>query len=212
MESRDGRIHRYDVLNSLWGRIEPAADYIAHRPSYGQILFGKGLGIGSNLINSAVAQSKTVQEPTGVDLFHARADSTPLALLNQIGVVGTLLFYLTLTAISATMASFVAVPVSEAAGWRFSLGQWAILALLTIAPLAFLLKNSKPEQKAERAAGDKAIWRSPTAVSIAFMQSVTAIIGYVSFAWLPLMLVPGYEYSALSCQVRSPSTWEVSGR
>ena len=106
---------------------------------------------------------------------------------NRVGLVSS--FYLTLTALSATMASFVAVPISEVAGWRFSLGQWAILAFFTIAPLSFLLGNSKPEIKAEKAAGDKAIWRSPTAVSIAFMQCVTAIIGYVSFAWLPLLLV-----------------------
>jgi CP family cyanate transporter-like MFS transporter len=106
---------------------------------------------------------------------------------NRVGLVSS--FYLTLTALSATMASFVAVPISEVAGWRFSLGQWAILAFFTIAPLSFLLGNSKPEIKAEKVAGDKAIWRSPTAVSIAFMQSVTAIIGYVSFAWLPLLLV-----------------------
>ena len=106
---------------------------------------------------------------------------------NRVGLVSS--FYLTLTALSATMASFVAVPISEVAGWRFSLGQWAILAFFTIAPLSFLLGNSKPEVKAEKVAGDKAIWRSPTAVSIAFMQSVTAIIGYVSFAWLPLLLV-----------------------
>jgi CP family cyanate transporter-like MFS transporter len=106
---------------------------------------------------------------------------------NRVGLVSS--FYLTLTALSATMASFVAVPISEVAGWRFSLGQWAILAFFTIAPLSFLLGNSKPEIKAEKTAGDKAIWRSPTAVSIAFMQCVTAIIGYVSFAWLPLLLV-----------------------
>jgi hypothetical protein len=81
-------VARYDVLNSLWGRIEPVTDYIAYRPSYAEILFGKGLGIGSNIVNSAIKQSKAVEEPAGVDLFHARADSTPLALFNQIGIVG----------------------------------------------------------------------------------------------------------------------------
>lgn len=114
---------------------------------------------------------------------------------NRVGLISS--FYLTLTAISATMASFVAVPISDLAGWRFSLGQWAILALFTIAPLAFLLKNSKPEVKAERAEGHKAIWRSPTAIAIAGMQAVTAIIGYVSFAWLPLMLVEHQKVSVI---------------
>ena len=60
------------------------------------MLFGKGLGIGSNVVNSAITQSEDITAPTGVDLSHARADSTPLALINQIGLVGTFLFYLAL--------------------------------------------------------------------------------------------------------------------
>jgi hypothetical protein len=89
-------VARHDVMDSLWGRLEPATDYIAHRPAYGKVLFGKGLGIGSNIVHSALAQSKTVSRPAGIDLFHARTDSTPMALLNQIGLVGALLFYLML--------------------------------------------------------------------------------------------------------------------
>jgi hypothetical protein len=89
-------VARPDVLNSLWGRIEPASDYIDHSPPLGKIIFGKGLGIGSNLVNSVVNQSDTDTEPEGVDLYHARADSTPLALLNQLGIVGVSLFYLTM--------------------------------------------------------------------------------------------------------------------
>jgi hypothetical protein len=48
------------------------------------------------VVNSAISHSKAVKEPAGIDLFHARTDSTPTALINQIGVVGTLLFYLML--------------------------------------------------------------------------------------------------------------------
>lgn len=90
-------VARHDVFDSLWGRIEPATDYIRHSPTKAQILLGKGLGVGSNVVNSAVTHSESVTEPTGVNLFHARADSTPLALINQIGILGTLLFYLVLT-------------------------------------------------------------------------------------------------------------------
>ncbi|MSR12851.1 MAG: hypothetical protein EXR84_13890 [Gammaproteobacteria bacterium] len=88
-------VERPDVFDALWGRIEPATDYWNHRPPVAQILFGKGLGLGSNVMNSALAQSTTIAKPT-VDLFHARTDSTPLALVNQIGIVGCLLFYLML--------------------------------------------------------------------------------------------------------------------
>ena len=153
------------VLMIITGHLLRALSWDATALFFGSLLSLLGMGIGNVLL------------PVLVRKYFP----------NRVGQVSS--FYLTLTAISATMASFVAVPVSEAAGWRFSLGQWAILALLTIAPLSFLLRNSKPELKPEKAEGAKAIWRSPTAVSIAFMQSVTAIIGYVSFAWLPLLLV-----------------------
>ena len=153
------------VLMIITGHLLRALSWDATALFFGSLLSLLGMGIGNVLL------------PVLVRKYFP----------NRVGQVSS--FYLTLTAISATMASFVAVPVSEAAGWRFSLGQWAILAVLTIAPLAFLLRNSNPEMKAEKAEGAKAIWRSPTAVSIAFMQSVTAIIGYVSFAWLPLLLV-----------------------
>ena len=106
---------------------------------------------------------------------------------NRVGIISS--FYITLTAVSATAASFVAVPVATELGWRFSLGQWAILALLTAAPLAFLLSNSRPEAKPDGPRTTRAIWRSPTAISIAVMQAITSVFGYVSFAWLPIILV-----------------------
>lgn len=106
---------------------------------------------------------------------------------NRVGIISS--FYITLTAVSATAASYLAVPVASEFGWRFSLGQWAILALLTAGPLVFLLPNSSPEAKTEGSKTVKAIWRSPTAVSIAVMQAITSIFGYVSFAWLPIILV-----------------------
>jgi hypothetical protein len=89
-------VARHDALDSLWGRIEPATDYIQNRPDAVQVLFGKGLGIGSNIVNSAVTHSEAVAEPESIDLFHARTDSTPMALINQVGIMGTVLFYLTL--------------------------------------------------------------------------------------------------------------------
>ncbi|MCF8528710.1 MAG: MFS transporter [Aquiluna sp.] len=106
---------------------------------------------------------------------------------NRVGVISS--FYITLTAISATGASLVAVPVAEAFGWRFSLSQWALLATLTILPLIALLKNSRPEPLKLDAGSKKAIWKSPTAWAIAGTQGMTSVFGYVSFAWLPLLLI-----------------------
>ena len=107
---------------------------------------------------------------------------------NRVGVVSS--FYITLTAVSATLGSLVAVPVAESFNWRIALGQWAAVALLTLIPLATLLPNSKPAVLDEdRVRPKHKIWRSPTAVAIAATQAMTAVFGYVSFAWLPLILV-----------------------
>lgn len=111
----------------------------------------------------------------------------------RVGVISS--FYITLTALSATMGAFFAVPVAQQFGWRASLGQWALLAIFTLVPLLFLRKNSKPEPKAVLNIGEKAIWRSKTAWSIAGIQSMTAVFGYVSFAFLPLLLI---EHNSVS--------------
>lgn len=112
---------------------------------------------------------------------------------NRVGLVSS--FYITLTALSATLGSFVAVPVAEALGWRFSLGQWAMFSVLAAIPLIALLGNSKPEKRDLTQAGQKAIWRSPTAWAIAGMQGMTSVFGYVSFAWLPLLLIEHNDVS-----------------
>jgi MFS transporter, CP family, cyanate transporter len=106
---------------------------------------------------------------------------------NRVGIISS--FYITLTAVSATAGAFFAVPVAQELGWRASLGQWAILAALTFLPVLFLLKNSRPEVRPQATGGQRAIWRSPTAWAIGGVQGMTSIFGYVSFAWMPLMLI-----------------------
>lgn len=112
---------------------------------------------------------------------------------NRIGLISS--FYITLTAISATLGSLVAVPVAEAAGWRFSLGQWAIFAALALLPIIPLLRNNQPAEAGDAVPAKIAVWKSPTAIAISGVQGMTAIFGYVSFAWLPLLLI---EHNFLS--------------
>ena len=106
---------------------------------------------------------------------------------HRVGVISS--FYITMTAVSATAGAFFAVPVATELGWRASLGQWALLAALALLPLIFLLGNSNPEVRPENQGAQKAIWRSPTAWAIAGVQGMTSVFGYVSFAWMPLMLI-----------------------
>lgn len=106
---------------------------------------------------------------------------------NRIGIVSS--FYITLTALSATIGSLFAVPVAEAAGWRLSLGQWALFAAFALIPLFPLLKNNRPPDEIDPEKMRLPVWKSPTALAIGGVQGMTAIFGYVSFAWLPLLLV-----------------------
>lgn len=114
---------------------------------------------------------------------------------NRIGVISAI--YITMTSVSATIGSLIAVPVADAAGWRFSLGQWGLLAALTLLPLLAIRKNSTAETKLEVTGGRKAIWRSPTALAIGAVQGMTSVFGYVSFAWLPLLLIEHNDASVL---------------
>jgi CP family cyanate transporter-like MFS transporter len=107
---------------------------------------------------------------------------------NRVGIVSS--FYITLTAVSATLGSLIAVPMAERFDWRIALGQWAVMAVLTMIPLAALLPNSKPATLEEdKVKPIKKIWRSPTALAIAGTQSMTSVFGYVAFAWMPLILI-----------------------
>lgn len=105
---------------------------------------------------------------------------------DHVGAVSA--FYITLTALSASIGSLFAVPVAQELGWRFSLGQWSLLAVLALLPLIPLLRNNQVADEGEKRVKLR-LWKSPTAIAIAAVQGMTSVFGYVSFAWLPLLLI-----------------------
>lgn len=115
---------------------------------------------------------------------------------NRIGLVSTL--YITATATSATIGSLLAVPVAQAFGWRLSLSQWAILASLTLIPLLPLVIRSRRNgiERSEKPARI-AVYRSPTAWAITAALSASAFYGYVSFAFLPVLLIEHHGVTTL---------------
>lgn len=119
---------------------------------------------------------------------------------NRVGIISS--FYITITAISATASSTLAVPMAEQFGWRASLGQWALLGVLTLIPLLPLaIKRGGSSLELSSQPTTHRIWRSRTAWALAGMQSVTSIFGYVSFAWLPIMLTELKGVDALTAGV-----------
>ena len=110
--------------------------------------------------------------------------------------------YATLMSVSTALPSLLAVPVSDAVGWRFSLAIWAAVAGTALVPWLLLLTRHRRQTAADRLADDDAdaveapdaalegrLWRSPVAVAIAITFSVSTINAYAAFAWLPQILV-----------------------
>lgn len=110
---------------------------------------------------------------------------------DRIGLITTV--YVTAMSVSTFMPPLVAVPVADAAGWRVSLGQWAIVAALSVVPWIALLVH--PRREALAALPEEAepgllryAFRSPLAWAVAVIFAVSGFNAYAVFAWLPVML------------------------
>ncbi len=104
--------------------------------------------------------------------------------------------YLVIVSIGAFSPALIAVPVAEAAGWRLSLGQWALLAAIAGLPWLLALRSNRAEEEVVTAAlaipinvRHVKIWKSPTAMAMVVIWSVSSLNGYANFAWLPQILI-----------------------
>ncbi|RKS90124.1 CP family cyanate transporter-like MFS transporter [Microbacterium sp. AG790] len=111
--------------------------------------------------------------------------------------VGTMTaLYSALLAMAAFVPPLVAVPVADAAGWRFSLGMWAILALLAVVPWVTLVARANVARAQAPVAVDApapgVLGRLPRlalAWALAGTFGISAASVYACFAWLPVVLV-----------------------
>jgi CP family cyanate transporter-like MFS transporter len=112
--------------------------------------------------------------------------------------------YATVMSISTAVPSLLAVPLSEAVSWRFSLGIWAAVAAVALVPWIALLARSRRDAaslagslsddatervEAPDAALEGRLWHSRVAVAIALTFAVSTINVYALFAWLPELLI-----------------------
>lgn len=110
--------------------------------------------------------------------------------------------YSSLLSVAAFLPPLVAVPVADAAGWRFSLGMWSVLALVAVVPWVSLVVRSRMPSPADPEVATGAIEidapspgvlrrlpRLPLAWAIAGSFGVSAASVYACFAWLPVVLV-----------------------
>ena len=101
--------------------------------------------------------------------------------------------YVTALSVSTFVPPLVAVPVADAAGWRVSLGEWALVAALALLPwIALMLRPHRdtaadlPEE-AQSGLLRYAV-RSPLAWALAILFTIPGINAYAMFAWLPPIL------------------------
>jgi CP family cyanate transporter-like MFS transporter len=122
---------------------------------------------------------------------------------DRVGLVTSL--YATVLSISTLVPPLIAVPVADSAGWRISLGQWALLALLALVPWVTLLVREAAHRRTEQRRTEQdqvdadaldaaepavlgRVWRSSVAWAITIVFTVSSLNAYAMFAWLPQLL------------------------
>jgi len=89
-------VQRPDVYDSLWGRLYTFEGYVSGLPDVYTLLFGQGLGAGTNAALNIMMNWQGGFQEVKISSRLFTADSTPLALLAQLGITGLLAFYLLL--------------------------------------------------------------------------------------------------------------------
>jgi len=114
---------------------------------------------------------------------------------DRIGLMSAI--YITIMSIGATVPPAVAVPVADSAGWRFSLGMYAVFAVIAALPWIWQairhgrhvenLDTQARGLEAAHAGIGRRVFRSPTAWAMALMFAAPTMTVYAMFAWLPTM-------------------------
>lgn len=110
---------------------------------------------------------------------------------DRIGLMTTI--YSTTMALATLSPPLIAVPVADAAGWRVSLGMWGLFAVVAMIPWIALLvraRNAGHDEDIETANPQVfgRMWRLPLAWALTVGFTVSGVIAYTSFAWLPTIL------------------------
>ncbi|HFJ9784486.1 TPA: CynX/NimT family MFS transporter [Stenotrophomonas maltophilia] len=109
---------------------------------------------------------------------------------NKVGTMSTL--YISVLQLGTMLPALFAVPMANAAGWRVSLGMWALLALAAALPWLVLARRApKPQADATDPAAQPhgKVWRTSLGWSMTLMFGMTSLMTYSMFTWLPRIVV-----------------------
>ena len=109
--------------------------------------------------------------------------------------------YSMLLGLSTAAAPFFAVPLADAAGWRFSVGSWAVFSLAALIPWLLMWVSVRREgaRAASSVAPDPAQatvrpWRSPIGWGLVLLFVGTSSNTFSMFTWLP-RVITSYGFS-----------------
>lgn len=118
---------------------------------------------------------------------------------DRVGTVVTL--YSTMLALSTFLPPLFAVPLADATTWRTSVSSWGFFALLALVPWLMLLWRDRtakvvvtegaPKDPTANSAPEyfRRMLKLPMAWAITAVFAASAIVAYVGFAWLPVVLI-----------------------
>ncbi|KHL15733.1 UNVERIFIED_CONTAM: hypothetical protein LK11_20220 [Mumia flava] len=90
----------------------------------------------------------------------------------------------------ASIASMVTVPISDAAGsWRVGLGSWAVLAVATLVPWIWLLRDDVRAAAHVAPLPMRVVMSSPLAWQMVALFALQSAQAYAQFGWYPAILV-----------------------
>lgn len=103
--------------------------------------------------------------------------------------------YSAILAVASFIPPLVAVPVADGAGWRFSLGMWAVFAVVAVIPWWVMLQRDRGAASALEDVDEPTpqvlgrLFRLPMAWALAGTFAISSTSVYACFAWLPVILV-----------------------
>lgn len=166
------------------------------------VLTSLGLSIAGHLVRSASDSWMMLAAGSMIALFGGGMGNVVLPPLvkkyfpDRIGAMTSL--YVSILITSATVTSFIAVPVASATSWRVSLASWGVFALMVAIPWVTLLQKERTSRDevlpAMAGTGNPSVptaslFRSSTAWAVGVVLAVGAFASYALFAWLPVIVV-----------------------
>ncbi|CAN5529270.1 MFS transporter [soil metagenome] len=167
----------------------------------GAVVLSMGVQLVGHLLRAVAPNPGVLVAGTVLALLGAGAGNVLLPPLvkryfpDRVGLLTAV--YVTIMSIGASTPPVVAVPIAEAAGWRTSLGMWALLAVVAAVPwLVHMVRSGRHVEnldteargiEAAQAGIGRRLFRSPIAWSMALGFGLPSMHAYAMFAWMPAL-------------------------